>query len=273
MRLVIDANCLRAEKPMLAAFLGESRQNIAVLTDFTGIEMHKGTDGLYNLRRSLEVLRSFPKQVLVLKSSVALWRMKPRSKGLVRRFTDDVQTRQFAEYVKQAERADSIDWLRKQTLEKVERANAHLKTIEAGLAPMRQAMLDVINGYTEEDLKILRTGESAPKELILRLVSNSIEVARSSFAPQLGFGRVPEFENMLYSIQFRSALAIHVLTLLWGLRRGLENVKDSKLRNDFVDSSYVAFGTFFDGVMSEEKRVNSAYALTRVIVEGITSRV
>jgi hypothetical protein len=52
----------------------------------------------------------------------------------------------------------------------------------------------------------------------------------------------------------------------WLQRGGLETAAQEKLHNDAYDDEYVLLGSFFDGVLSAEKRVNEAdTALRRVV--------
>lgn len=57
----------------------------------------------------------------------------------------------------------------------------------------------------------------------------------------------------------------------WLQRGGLETAAQEKLRNDAYDDEYVLLGSFFDGVLSAEKRVNEADAALRRIVGSASS--
>jgi hypothetical protein len=63
---VIDSSMLQSEE--LLSFLSSSRDNCAVLTDYAGMEAHKG-DALATIYRSMEIVAQYPKQVIVLKST------------------------------------------------------------------------------------------------------------------------------------------------------------------------------------------------------------
>lgn len=57
----------------------------------------------------------------------------------------------------------------------------------------------------------------------------------------------------------------------WLQRGGLETAAQDKLHNDAYDDEYVLVGSFFDGVLSSEKRVNEADAALRRIVGSASS--
>jgi hypothetical protein len=60
---------------------------------------------------------------------------------------------------------------------------------------------------------------------------------------------------------------------LHGLRRfaegGLGEISPEKLRNDFVDMMLVAYGTYFDGLMSSDKNVNYMYQEVSLLLAGL----
>ena len=64
------------------------------------------------------------------------------------------------------------------------------------------------------------------------------------------------------SIVFRFALTSY----LWALYRASNgaggNMKAEKVRNDVVDLSYVAYATYFDGLLTRETMVNKLFAAT-----------
>lgn len=64
MRKVVDSNFLQDQ--CLRKYLMASESNIAILTDYIALEMHK-ENTLKSLSRSMDILSDFPKQVVILK--------------------------------------------------------------------------------------------------------------------------------------------------------------------------------------------------------------
>jgi hypothetical protein len=58
---------------------------------------------------------------------------------------------------------------------------------------------------------------------------------------------------------FRYSLACYLLTIRWIGDGGVENAKPKVLANDVVDMNYVAFATYFDGVLSLDSKVLGVY--------------
>jgi hypothetical protein len=66
MRKIVDRNYLQS--PKLRDYLAAWRKHRVVLTDYAAMEAFKG-DALVNIASATEILREFPKQVVVLKST------------------------------------------------------------------------------------------------------------------------------------------------------------------------------------------------------------
>ena len=95
LRKVVDSNALRS--PDLQQFLAERPTNIAVVSDYVGVEIHK-KDPLITLPESMRVLCQFPRQVLVLKGTSILCGMSGRSARLQQRLIDARGTKEFPRY-------------------------------------------------------------------------------------------------------------------------------------------------------------------------------
>ncbi|MGH6985032.1 MAG: hypothetical protein ACREEI_12475 [Stellaceae bacterium] len=85
MRKIVDRNYLQS--PKLRDYLAETRKNRVVLTDYAAMEAFKG-DALANIASATEILRDFPKQVIVLKGTGAIATLKGRRCGFTRRMID-----------------------------------------------------------------------------------------------------------------------------------------------------------------------------------------
>lgn len=95
MRKVVDSNFLR--KPELRDYLSRSKDNIAVITDATELEMVKA-GGLDGLLKSTEVIADFPRQIVLAKKTGIAAALRGRWKGLKKRLTDGKRTRAFRKW-------------------------------------------------------------------------------------------------------------------------------------------------------------------------------
>jgi hypothetical protein len=97
MRKIADRNYLQS--PKLRDYLAESRKNRVILTDYAAMEAFKG-DAFLNIVTATEIIREFPKQVVVLKSTSVISTLKGRRCGFTRRMVDRDQTRGFFRVVR-----------------------------------------------------------------------------------------------------------------------------------------------------------------------------
>lgn len=264
MHLVIDSNQLQDDR--LRRFLGQSSRNRAVLIDFLGIEAYNGD--VKNYFRWLDVLGDFPEQVLVLKGSASIVMQSGRPSGLIRRMIDDDTTAGFATHVAAAQAAArGHAGALKQAHELRASAADHLAKMELEAAFIRDAMGQLGSVYTNQERAIIRDRGSYPKPLLDKLTYNLFSIAQLMLGPR---ARGRSFDrDIKNTLPFRAALAIYVLTLHRTAAGSIANLKPEKLRNDLVDMMFVAYGTFFDGVLSADARVNHLYAEAAILLFGL----
>jgi hypothetical protein len=82
MRKIVDRNYLQS--PELRDYLSGKRKNRVVLTDCAAMEAVKG-NALQNIVSATEMIREFPRQVVVLKSTNVISTFKGRRCGFTRR--------------------------------------------------------------------------------------------------------------------------------------------------------------------------------------------
>lgn len=80
---MIDQNFLGSPNSDLEEYL--KKDNFIVLSDYACMEMYKG-ESVTNLRKSLEIIKKYPKQVLILKNTSQIIKLdNMKGKGLQKR--------------------------------------------------------------------------------------------------------------------------------------------------------------------------------------------
>lgn len=267
MKLVIDSNQLQTQK--LREFLARSPENLAVLPDFAAMEAYKG-DTLKTIFKSMEVLSDFPTQVLVLNGSAKNCGMRGRVKGLQRRLIDEVQTRGFPEHIRALRLAEAGNTrLQAQILELGGSANDHLEKMRIEAVNIRDAIQDLGGKYSKEERRLLRSNDEYTPELTDKLVREVLELAAMIFHDSPLVRKKPTYSELPNTFIFRVTLACYLLGIKRVAKGGFGELSATKLRNDFVDMMFVAYGTFFDGLMSSDKNVNSMFEEVRVLLAGL----
>lgn len=261
---VIDSSALRSDS--LRQFLAGSPHNIAILTGHLAMELFKG-DGQTNVLHSLRHLADFPRQVAVLKSTGAMFKLQPRAQGLQARLIDEEQTEGFALYCKmlfdpQTTQADiAADRRRKQAV-----ANARFHRLNGNVEAIRQAIQQLKKRYQPDELKALRRKKELPMEFWFRF---SDDLFDSTLAFHRLVPGLPALRDggIFYTYAFRYSLCAYACAVDWIAEGGFEQT--SGLTNDFTDMGYAACATFYDGLLTEDQKQKELYTFARRLLERV----
>lgn len=267
MKLVVDSNQLQSDT--LRAYLSKSKSNFAVLTDYAAMEAHKGNT-LASIYKSMAILSDFPDQVIVLKSTRIVSGLRGRRAGLQRRLIDEVQTKGFPIYIshlRQAQRGDHR--LEQQLLDLGIEATSHLDRMLADAQTTGSTIDDTAKLYSREERTAIRLGNHYPPSLVDKTINNVMHIAGHAFREHPNVRSLPTYAELPNTYIFRVALCTYLLALEWGANGGARNVAPAKLRNDFVDMNFAAYGTYFDGLLSADAKVQRIHAEARVWLRAL----
>lgn len=266
MNLIIDSNQL--QHPKLREFL-KNPKNRAVLTDFSAMEAYKG-DTLNSIFKSMSVVSDFPTQVIILKGSAKICGMSGRQKGLQRRLIDETQTSEFPKFAHNLRKAESGNMhLRRQLLDLGKSATEHLEKMLIDAEQMREAFTILGNEYTKEERAALREQRMYTSSMVDRLASTLLVITDQIFKDAPIVRKRPSFQELPNTFIFRVSLACYVMAITRSARGGMRNMRPDRLRNDLVDMIFVAYGTYFDGIMSDDENVNVMFTETCLILAGL----
>lgn len=267
MKLVIDSNCLQSDE--LRTFLQKSNNNFAVLTDFAAMEAYK-EDTLTVIYKSMEIVSKYPKQVLILKGSAKVCGMNGKPKGLQRRLIDDAETKDFPRYIKALARGRNGDLRIQQGLRSRRLySQAHFDKMLNDATDMKPVFDTLAKLYSKEERKIIRDSQPYTSGMIEKLGTTLIEMSGSIFRSSPLVRRIPTFEELPNTFLFRAALCCYLMAIRRGALGGLSDAKPERLRNDMVDMAFVAYGTYFDGILSKDRNVNRMYQDACIMLAGL----
>ena len=265
---VADVNTLR-RSPILTEFLQAAPRNVVVITDFCCMECYKG-DALRAIQKSLVMISQHPGQIAVLKGTQQVAALTGQRVLLREEMVDWEQTRGFAQFCTLVARAASGD---RGLLTQIDGHGAEVNTYLAKLADQTSSIGESVKLITED----------LPPDMVRRLRSNTpltdddIKVVMTGVAllARAFYEASPQFvgpalqTNPSSSFTFRFALASYLLAISWIASGGVESASRSRLANDVVDMNYVTFATFFDGVLSRDKKVNEIYEEARLFLDTV----
>ncbi len=269
MRKVIDSNFLQDER--LGHYLSRSPDHYAVLTDYAAMEAHKG-DTLTTIYRSMGILSRYPKQVIVLKSTQIICGLSNRSAGLQRRLIDQNQTREFFTHCRHLASAKlGNKHIQDQILDLGRETNSHMQRMLTGAVKLPNIFDEIAKTYTSAEIKILRTRSTYTHEMIDKTIKNILFLAGLLFRDHPRTNQLPTASELPNSFIFRSSLCSYLLALDWISVGGAKNVKPERMRNDLVDVSFAAFATYFDGILTADKKLLGIYGKAVFLLEKLFS--
>lgn len=259
MKKIIDANMFR--NPALEDYLRANKGNIVVFNDYACMEAYKGS-GIENIYRSIEIVSKYPDQVIILKGTrdVVNLTMSP---GGFYRLEDSAQTKGFKAFcldVKMAFNGDaklSAEILRKRQL-----AYKYTDTNRDDANKIIEAIKILANSFQPAHLKAIRKREKLPSEVIDKIVMDILWIAAFSFQKHPDILLMPQASQLKNTFIFRFAISMYLLGFHWISDGGPGNIARETLRNHVTDMIYVAYATFFDGLLTKDKKMQLIYQET-----------
>lgn len=264
MRMVVDSNQLQS--PQLRTFLEASTANRAVLTDYSAMEALQG-DAVKSICNAMRILGDYSKQVIVLRNTQLICQLSGRAAGLQRRLIHDGQTSGFPDYIRrlnEAERghAPLIEEIRKMAVD----ASGQLHRMLADAADLAQIFDSLAIDFDKEERRKIRDGERFTAKMEDILIKAVMQVSMTLFRSHPRSPRVPIFRELPNTFIFRNSLCCYLLALEWAATGGAKTAKDHKIRNDMVDSNFVTYATYFDGLLTDDAKALRLYKRAKEIL-------
>ena len=256
-RMVIDKNMF--ERDDLRTWLAESKDHIAIVTDYAQLEMLKG-NAVINILKSTEIV-AFPKQVHVLKPITKISALKGKQKGMKKRLTSGGATRSFRKWCRKRSRAAQGDKkLQGQILDNDEHAAAQFEDMLADMKGFAENIEDATSQFTEEELTILRNKQPATEAIVVKILDGTMSLAWKFFALHPEIEKLPSAHELPHTFIFRMALCTYIHALRLRVAGGAADALPERMRNDVLDVTYAAYALCFDGLLSNDAMANEIYA-------------
>lgn len=257
MRKIVDTNYLN--NPELEAYLSSNRHNYAVLCDYAGIEAYRSRSPIAGICSSMTILSRYPKQVLVLKTTAAILKLKPKKAGFQRRMIEGEQTKDFSKFCLHIRTAQSGNLsIENQILAHAKAAVAFADKVVEDFTSLRSSILDLAQKFSSSELSALRSNKKWPPSLCKKFDQQFIGLIAHAY--EADGQPVPELtlEELRYTFIFRYILCCYLLVLRW-IASGYPPQKPEKLRNHMFDCTFAAYATVFDGFLSDDVEAITTY--------------
>jgi hypothetical protein len=273
MRKVVDSNFPRSDA--LTAYLSGSTNNYVVLTDYAAMEAYKG-EMPASIYASMAILTQHPKQVIVLKGTQAVCGLNGRDLASSDQLIDVNQTREFPEYCHGLIAAQGGGQsFQKQLLEHGREAVAHMDRILANAGTVLSGFDAATKTYSGDELKIIRNGNKYTQKMADKMMHNFMLLAVylfKEFTERQGTAEITTGPEVRNTFIFRYALCAYLSILKWISIGGTGSTtkKPERIRNDYiVDVNFAAFATYFDGLLTEETKLQEVYATADFLLREI----
>lgn len=264
---IVDAGGLRS--PSLEDYLSQSRGHFAVMTEFVTMEMFGGNAAI-NVRESLAIISRFPSQVILLKGNAKISKLTGRPGGLQKRLQDERKTQAFVRYCRALfHNTVPAGTIARDIADKGDAARQWMDRILQKTASVRSGLENLEKRIDAEDLKAIRRGHVASPAFTNQVVADIMGLTALHFRDVACLHRMPSDEEALFTFPFRYAVCAYTLSLKWVIDRGYANAKSTTLKNDYIDMTYAAYATFFDGLITKDKKLQELYALACWVLDKV----
>lgn len=270
MKVVIDSNCLQSDR--LDSYLRRDRSNKVVLITAATVEAYKNNYER-GLPKSFEILGRYACQVLVAKDNQSVVSINGRSSGLQGRLISKSDTKKFSKFVnslRSLPNSKELDFVNEVRLQKSREVERYLKKLKDESENLKKVISIRAARYSKKHISGYRKGLAPSKEFI-DLIRKEVEVVAGNASGVL------EIEHNLpcpaapipNGFIFRLALANHLLVIDWIANGGANDVNPDKLLNDVMDMHFVVYATYFDGLMTNDRKQKSLYKELRWWLENV----
>ena len=252
MRMIVDSNYLN--NPALATYLASSPAHIVVLCDYAAIEAYKARDSLKSLVASMEILADFPNQVIVLKKSATIQKLKLSGKGNQRQMIDASQTKDFPRFCGQLIAAKGgSDFYATQIRNYGEDAARHAEESLEAAGEIYELVCGLATRFTDKQLAQFRDSQPWSDDLFSIVKEHLLEMAVEGH-----FTASTDIQKLRYSLTFRYVMCCYLMALRW-ISNGKPPKNPAKVRNHVFDCGFAAYATFFDGFLSCDQEALITY--------------
>ena len=264
--ILVDSNMLNS--PELLNFFNESKDNKIVLPDYIAFEAYKG-ENIEHIAASMETISQFPGQVLVLHGTRIITKLKDHADILKWRFVNQEDTKAIKNFFRglsQAQRGNEKveEYLLKQAKAANELIGGILNAGEGLHENFKEIEKEL---FDKSEVKKMRQQSQYTQAMMRKIYYMAEKIANGVYLAHPDHKRPPKSGVHQDCFLFRYGVAVTLLTVKWIGRGNAQDVKAERMRNDLIDATLVAYSTFYDGLLTNDKDMIWLEAMTTRFLE------
>jgi hypothetical protein len=170
------------------------------------------------------------------------------------------QSEGFVEYCRHLDRAKNGNaGVQRQLLRLGVEAQDHMDRLLADASRVPEVIERLADRFDGDEIRALRTRGALSGTTSEKIVRNIMFTAAQLFRDHPRVDRLPDWAHAPNTFIFRLALGAHLWALRWISVGGAKKVRPEKMRNDMVDIQFATYATFYDGVLTADKKVAELY--------------
>ena len=130
-------------------------------------------------------------------------------------------------------------------------------------------MIGIAKNFSKDELRIIRKREVYDLKVIEKMFFHIMELTQLLLSNHPNVGSMPNRDELHYTFIFRYSLCVYLIAIDWLANGGISGVKPEKMRNDMIDMNFVAYATYFDGLLSKDAKALRIYDEASFLLKNV----
>ena len=252
-RKIIDTNYL--QDPKLRVYLGESKNNFVILTEYLAMEAYKESS-CKSIFKLVDILKNFTDQIIILKCTIDICGLIFEPEQSIDHLIDKTQTNEFNFFCMALRDPKNIEQF---ISEHQEAAIFQMNRLISDSGKFLDGCKDILPSLSANELKIIRRKEPYTEEIITKIFNHTLLASMEMFQSHPKATKLPSIDELPDTFIFHNCLCAVLIFIKWVERGSPDTVSEERTRNDIVDANYASFALYFDDLLTNDKNLKELY--------------